>query len=176
MLLVLFPAVQTKTMVTRSLLPISTVACKGPFCVEVLSSFYGRFFVEEGQFINSTSSLHLCRHFFYLLTPPRFGALNRESESSGSQPVYRKLFSHGPHSSKNNFFGIKISRPTPWVSLSVLLWLLLGVIDRMLLCRARNWVSFVVLNYHCKILVFWYFENTTRTSIKFATIKDRMLS
>ena len=49
---------------------------------------------------------------------------NRESESSGSQPVYRKLFSHGPHSSKNNFFGIKISRPTPWVSLSVLLWLL----------------------------------------------------
>ena len=75
MLLVLFPAVQTKTMVTRSLLPISTVACKGPFCVEVLSSFYCRFFVEEGQFINSTSSLHLCRHFFYLLTLPRFGAL-----------------------------------------------------------------------------------------------------
>ena len=61
---------------------------KGPFCVEVLSSFYGRFFVEEGQFINSTSSLHLCRHFFYWLTPPRFGALNRESESSGSQPAY----------------------------------------------------------------------------------------
>ena len=64
MLLVLFPAVQTKTMVTRSLLPISTVACKEPNCVEVLSSFYGRFFVEEGQFINFTSSLHLCRHFF----------------------------------------------------------------------------------------------------------------
>ena len=41
----------------------STVACKGPFCVEVLSSFYGRFFVEEGQFINSTSSL-LCLIFF----------------------------------------------------------------------------------------------------------------
>ena len=36
----------------------------------------------------------------------------------------RKLFSHGPHSSKNNYFGIKISRPTLWVSLSVLLWLL----------------------------------------------------
>ena len=111
-------------MVTRSPSRISTVACKGPFCVEVLSSFYGRFFVEEGQFINSTSSLHLCRHFFYLLTPPRFGALNRESESSGSQPVYRKLFPRGPHSSKNNFFEIKISRPTPWESLSVLLWLL----------------------------------------------------
>ena len=75
MLLVLSPAVQTKTMVTRSLLPISTVACKGPFCVEILSGFYGRFFVEEGQFINFTSSLHLCRHFFYLLTPPRFGGL-----------------------------------------------------------------------------------------------------
>ena len=112
-LLVSFPVVQTRTMVTRSLSRISTVACKGPFCVEVLSSFYDRFFVEEGQFINSTSSLHLCRHFFYLLTGPRFGALNSESESSGSQPVYRKLVPRGPHSSKNNFFEIKISRPTP---------------------------------------------------------------
>ena len=37
---------------------------QGPYCVDVLTSFYGRFFVEEGQFINSTSSLHLCRHFF----------------------------------------------------------------------------------------------------------------
>ena len=54
----------------------------------------------------STSSLHLCRHFFYLLTSPRFCALNRESESSGSQPVYRKLIPRGPHSSKNNFFEI----------------------------------------------------------------------
>ena len=34
--------------------------CKGSVCVEVLTSFYGRFFVEEGQFINFTSSLHLC--------------------------------------------------------------------------------------------------------------------
>ena len=99
--------------------------CHKPNTVEVLSSFYGRYYVEEGQFINSTSSLHFCRHFFYLLTPPRFGALNRESESSGSQSVYRNLFPRGPHSSKNNFFGIKISRPTPRVSLSVLLWLLL---------------------------------------------------
>ena len=56
--------------------------------------------------------------------PSRFRALNRESESSGGQSVYRKLFPRGPQSSKNNFFGIKISRPTPWVSLSVLLWLL----------------------------------------------------
>ena len=57
--------------------------------------------------MNSTSSLQLCRHFFYLLTPPRFGVLNRESESSGSQSVYRNLFPRGPHSSRNNFFGIK---------------------------------------------------------------------
>ena len=50
-------------------------------------------------------------------------ALNRESESSGSQPVYRKLFPRGPHSSKNNFFEIKISQPTPLDSLSVLLFI-----------------------------------------------------
>ena len=45
---------------------------------EVLTSFYGRFFVEEGQFFKytpSTSSLHLGSHFFHLSTPPRFGAL-----------------------------------------------------------------------------------------------------
>ena len=34
--------------------------------------------------------------------------------SSGSQPVYRKLFPHGPHSSKNNFFEIKISQRRDW--------------------------------------------------------------
>ena len=34
---------------------ISTVACKGSFCAEVLTSFYCRFLVEEGQFINSKS-------------------------------------------------------------------------------------------------------------------------
>ena len=62
---------------------------------------------------------------------------NRESEFSGSEPVYRKLFSHGPHSSKNNVFGIKISRPTPWVSLSVLLWLLILFINPELLCAWR---------------------------------------
>ena len=58
---------------------ISTVCCKGSVCVEVLTHFYGRFFVEEGQFIKyspSTSSLHLGSHFFHLLTPPRFGPLN----------------------------------------------------------------------------------------------------
>ena len=42
---------------------ISTLACKGPVCVAVLASFYGRFFVEVGQFINS-KSFHLGRHFF----------------------------------------------------------------------------------------------------------------
>ena len=41
-------------------------------------------------------------------------ALNRESESSGSQPVYRKLFPHGRHSSKNNVFEIKISKRRDW--------------------------------------------------------------
>ena len=103
---------------------ISTLASKGPVCVAVLTSFYGRFFVEVGQFIDS-KFFHFGRQFFHLLTPPHFGALlNRESESSGSQQVYRKLFPRGPHSSKNNFFEIKISRPTPLDSLSVLLWLL----------------------------------------------------
>ena len=47
-------------------------------CVEFLTSFYGRFFFEEEQFIKytpSTSSLHLGSHIFHLSTPPRFGAL-----------------------------------------------------------------------------------------------------
>ena len=42
---------------------ISTLACKGPVCVVVLTNFYGRFFVEVGQLINS-KSFHLGRHFF----------------------------------------------------------------------------------------------------------------
>ena len=67
MLLVPVLAVQTKTMVHC----ISTVACKGSVCVEVLTSFYCRFFVEVGHF----NQLHLGSHFFHLLTPPRFGAL-----------------------------------------------------------------------------------------------------
>ena len=105
---------------------ISTLACKGPVCVAVLTNFYGRFFVEVGQFINS-KSFHLDRHFFHLLPPPRFGTLNRESESSGSQQVYRKLFPRGPHSSKNNFFEIKISRPTPLCPIMALDWIGLRV-------------------------------------------------
>ena len=40
---------------------ISTLACKGPVCVAVLTSFYGRFFVEVA--INP-KSFHLGRHFF----------------------------------------------------------------------------------------------------------------
>ena len=35
---------------------ISTVSCKGSVCVEVLTSSYCRFFVEEGQFIKYTPS------------------------------------------------------------------------------------------------------------------------
>ena len=104
---------------------ISTVACRGTVCVEGLTSFFGRFFVEVGQFINS-KSLRIVPplwppFFLHLLTPPRFGALNRESESPRSQPIYRKPFPRGPHSSTNNFLEIKISRPTPLYSLSVLL-------------------------------------------------------
>ena len=94
---------------------ISTVSCKGSVCLEVLASVYGTFVAEEGQFINS-KSLHIVPQlrrpfFFHLLTPPRFW----RAESPGSQPVYRKLFPHGPNSSKNNFFEIKLSqwRETP---------------------------------------------------------------
>ena len=89
---------------------ISTVSCKGSVCVEVLTSFNGRFFDEEGQSIKytpSTSSLHFRQPFFSFTDPPT--SLWR-AESSGSQPVYRKLFPHGPHSSENNFFKIKISQ------------------------------------------------------------------
>ena len=107
-----FQLFKQKMMVTRSLSPISTVSFKGSVCVEVLTSFHSRFFVEEGQFIKytpSTSSHHLGSHFIHLLTRPCFGA-----KSSGSQPCYQKLFPHFPHSSKNNFFGIKISQRRDW--------------------------------------------------------------
>ena len=73
---------------------IFTLACKGPVCVDVLTSFYGRLFVEVRQFINSKSLYivpPLRRHFFRLLTPPRFGALSRISKSSGSQSVYASV-------------------------------------------------------------------------------------
>ena len=46
------------------------------------------------------------RQFFSFIDPASLW----RAESSGSQPVYRKLFPHGPHSSKNNFFEIKISQ------------------------------------------------------------------
>ena len=80
LLLVLFPAVPTKNDGPRGRFNcISTVSCKESVCVEVLTNFYDRFFAEEGQLIKYTpsiSSLHLGSHFFHLLTPPRFGALN----------------------------------------------------------------------------------------------------
>ena len=74
-----FQLFQLKRWSTRSVNCISTVSCKRSVCVQVLTSFYGRFFVHERQFIKYTpsiSSLHLGSHFFHLLTPPRFGALN----------------------------------------------------------------------------------------------------
>ena len=97
---------------------ISTVSCKGSVCVEVLTSFYGRFFVEEGQFIKytpSTSSLHLGSHFFHLLTPPRFGALNLPEVNQFTGNCFRMV----RIVLKITFFEIKISRQT-LDSLSVL--------------------------------------------------------
>ena len=81
--------------------------CKGSVCVEVLTSFYGRFVVEEGQFIKytpSTSSLHLGSHFFHLLTPPRFGALNLPEVNQFTGNCFRMV----RIVLKNNFFEIKI--------------------------------------------------------------------
>ena len=52
------------------------------------------FLAEAGQF-NQVTLLHFGRHFFL-----------DESESPQSVLLHRKLFSHGPHSSKNSFFEI----------------------------------------------------------------------
>ena len=97
MLLVLFPAVPTKTMVHRSF--------TRNVYVEGLTSFYGRFFVEEGQFIKS-KSLHIVPPlrlpFFSFIDPASLWC----AESSGNEQVYWKLFPDGLHSSKNNFFEI----------------------------------------------------------------------
>ena len=62
-------------------------------------------------------------------TPPHFGALNRESKSSGSQPVYRKLFPRGPHSSKNN-----LDIPANALRLSLCLIMALDVV-KCIFCR-----------------------------------------
>ena len=70
---------------------ISTVSCKGSVCVEVLTSFFGRFFIEEGQFIKyapSTSSLHFRQPFFAFSDP----ASLCHAESSRSQPLCRNSF------------------------------------------------------------------------------------
>jgi len=57
-------------------------------------------------------------HIVPLLRQPFFSFIDVASlwraESSGSQQVYRKLFPHGPHSSKNNFSEIKISQRRDW--------------------------------------------------------------
>ena len=108
-----FQLFQLKRWSTRSLNCISTFSCKRSVCVQVLTSFYGRFFVDERQFFKYTpsiSSLHLGQPFFSFID----AASLWRAESSGSQPVYRKLFPHGPHSSKNNFFEIKISQRRVW--------------------------------------------------------------
>ena len=69
-------------------------------------------------FLIKSNSFHIVppfrSPFFLLLTPPRFGPLNREIESSGSQPVYQKLFPNGPRSSNNNFFEMKIFQRHDW--------------------------------------------------------------
>ena len=116
---------------------ISTVSCKGSVCVEVLTSFYGRFFVEEGQFIKytpSTSSLHLGSHFFHLLTPPRFGVLNLPENNQFSGNCFRMV-----HIIVKITF-LKLRYPKGVTGrLPLLLWLLLKVNNRVvsLLTRAR---------------------------------------
>ena len=67
---------------------ICTLACKGTVCVEVLVG----------------SSFPPLKPPFFLFVDP---ASLWRAESSGGQPVYRKLFSHGPHSSKNNFLKLR---------------------------------------------------------------------
>ena len=52
--------------------------------------------------------------FFHLWTSPHFNALNHESESTGSQSVYRKLSPHVCIVSKQNCFEIKISQRHDW--------------------------------------------------------------
>ena len=76
---------------------ISIVSCKGSVCVEVLTSFYGRFFVEEEQFIKS-KSLHIVpplrQPFFSFIDPASLWRV----ESSGSQLDNRKMFPRCPQS------------------------------------------------------------------------------
>ena len=67
-------------------------------------------------------------------------------------PAYRKLFPLALHSSKNNFFEIKISRPTPLDSLSALLWLLLFIIDTDFLALI---ISILYLVFICFVFLFF---------------------
>ena len=60
------------------------------------------------------------------------------AESSGSQPIYRKLFSHGPHSSKNNFFEIKISQTRDWETPSLFYYSSWCDILYQLICRGKT--------------------------------------
>ena len=113
---------------------ISTVSCKESLCVEVLTSFYGRFFVEEGQFIKytpSTSSLHLGSRFSHFLTPPRFRALNLPKVNQFTGNCYRMV----RIVLKITFLKLRYGIPKAWLgdSLSVLLWLL-SVVILTLIC------------------------------------------
>ena len=117
-----------------------------------------------------SKSLHLGRHFFHLLTPPRFGALNRESEFSGSQPVNRKLFPYGPHSSKNNVLKLRYPGQRPYrlplfpmrskVDLSIWyccsrFWKLLSLTIFVHLC---NFFFLIIISEYPYICLSWGFE------------------
>lgn len=75
-----------------------------------------------------SKSLHIVPSFrppfFHSLTLPCFGAQNHESKCFESQPVWQKLFPHGPLSFWKNLFCITMSHPTLLDSLSALLWTL----------------------------------------------------
>ena len=64
---------------------ISTLACKGTVCVDVLTSFYGRLFVEVGQFINSKS-----HYIVPPLWPPFFSFV--DTASSWCAESWKRVF------------------------------------------------------------------------------------
>ena len=125
-----------------------------------------------------SKSLHLGRHFFHLLTPPRFGALNRKREFSGSQPVNRKLFPYGPHSSKNNVLKLRYPGQRPYrlplfpmrskVDLSIWyccsrFWKLLS---HTIFVHLFNFFFLIIISEYAYICLSWGFE-LVMTSIIF---------
>lgn len=79
-------------------------------------------FLAEGGYFNhiKVTSLHFGRHFF---------GRKRVFRKSTISPEVNWVTGNCQHGSRNNFLGIKISRPTPGESLSVLLWLLILLSD-----------------------------------------------